>query len=160
MFSDFGDCYRIYRVCELVLLPFFFFFLLSMLCPLWTRDMDVYATLQKSRLCPHYKRNCTLRTTSLHNFGCKGVFLLTAREASKLIDCQLTANATRGLIHIHNCFCFLHTCRTLLLLPIFGFLFQFQASTSGICNFLPSKKDTCAFPPHQAKETGFWKETG
>ena len=33
------------------------FLLLSMLCPLWTRDMDVYATLQKSRLCPHFKGN-------------------------------------------------------------------------------------------------------
>ena len=39
-----------------------------MLCPLWTRDMDVYATLQKSRLCPHFKRNCTFRTAPFHNF--------------------------------------------------------------------------------------------
>ena len=27
------------------------------------RYMDVYATSQKSRLCPHYKRNCTICTT-------------------------------------------------------------------------------------------------
>ena len=39
-----------------------------MLCPLWTRDMDVYATLQKSRLRPHFKRNCTFRTAPFHNF--------------------------------------------------------------------------------------------
>ena len=31
-------------------------------------DMDVYATLQKSRLCPHFKRNCTFWTAPFHNF--------------------------------------------------------------------------------------------
>ena len=122
--------------------------------------MDVYATLQKSRLCPHYKRNYSFRTASLHNFGRKGVFLLTAREARRLVDCQLTSNAAQGFLHIHNHFCFLRTFRTLLLLPIFGFPFHFQASTLGFCIFLLSKTDTCAFPPPQAKETMFWKETG
>ena len=31
------------------------------------RYMDVYATSQKSRLCPHYKRNCIICTAPLHN---------------------------------------------------------------------------------------------
>ena len=139
---------------------FLFFFIYCPCSSALDRDMDVNATLQKSRLCPHFKRNYSFRTASLHNFGRKGVFLLTAREARRLVDCQLTSNAAQGFLHIHNHFCFLRTFRTLLLLPIFGFPFHFQASTLGFCIFLLSKTDTCAFPPPQAKETMFWKETG
>ena len=39
---------------------FLFFFITVFALSALDRDMDVYATSQKSRLCPHYKRNCSL----------------------------------------------------------------------------------------------------
>ena len=141
--------------------PFFLFFFIVQACPLRT---ETWTSMQhcKSLDFVHTKKE----TTHLEQLP---FTILVARAFSSSLpekpgswstNCQLTANATQDFPHIHNRFCFLRTCRTLLLLPIFGFPFHFQASISGFCNALLSKKDTCAFPPPEAKETRFWKGIG
>ena len=137
-----------------------FFLLLSMLYPLKT---ETWTFMQ------HRKSLDFVYTTKETAQFIQLLFTIIARAFSSSLpekpgswstNCQLTANATQDFPHIHNRFCFLRTCRTLLLLPIFGFPFHFQSSISGFCNALLSKKDTCAFPLPQAKETTFWKGKG
>ena len=81
---------------------------------------------------------------------------LPEKPGSWSTNCQLTANATQDFPHIHNRFCFLRTCRTLLLLPIFGFPFHFQASTLVKClleNENESQKSAAAGECDKCEET-------